>query len=186
MRGKGDMDFHVVQGFRTDLLRGISSDFKHPEQLVGYMHMRIGKLISFLALMSIFAVSVAQEFPTFLEGTWRVINGNSYEHWDRVDHHTLKGFMFKMESGLPKVTEYLEIKQEGEKIIYSATVLDQNNGESIPFTLNHSDSVYSFENPEHDFPTIIRYTPLPDQKISVFVGTMDDGFELELVSTEEE
>lgn len=140
--------------------------------------------LSFLLLVMVHTISSAQKFPSFLEGTWRVDDSNSYEHWDRVDHLTLKGFMFTMESGLPEVTEYLEIRQENEMITYYATVLDQNMGESIPFYLHDSDSAYSFINQEHDFPKIIRYKPLSDRRITVFVGTEHDGFELELLKTE--
>jgi hypothetical protein len=148
------------------------------------MRMRIVKLITLIVILSVSTVSVAQEFPTFLVGTWKVTGSNHFEHWDLVNDHTLKGLMYQLESGLPVVSEYLEIRRKGDDIYYFATVLDQNNGESIPFKLHLRDSAYSFENPEHDFPGIIRYTPLSDHKISVFVGTEDDGFELELVSTE--
>ncbi len=123
----------------------------------------------------------AQEFPAFLEGTWRVEQGNSYEHWDLVEPHFLMGFMFSMEDGLPVVSEYLEIEQKEEAIIYKATVLDQNLGEGIPFTLFRSDSVWSFENLEHDFPKLIRYKPLGDHAVSVYVGTGERGFELKLI-----
>lgn len=129
----------------------------------------------------IHAISKAQSFPGFLEGTWKVVDGNSYEHWDLVSQKSLRGFMFKIEMGLPVVSEYLEINQQGDDIIYTATVLDQNQGESIPFTLTLKDSAYSFENKEHDFPRIIRYKPTTNDRISVFVGTESDGFELEML-----
>ena len=125
-----------------------------------------------------------QDFPDFLEGTWKVADGTNYEHWDRAGPTTLKGFVFNMENGLPVVTEYLEIKRLGDKVIYTATVLDQNQGESIPFTLVRTDSAYSFENQKHDFPKIIRYKPLTDNRISVYIGTEERGFKLELLKAE--
>jgi len=136
-----------------------------------------------LFLLGIFlqVSTMAQSFPGFLEGTWKVADENSYEHWDLVEPGTLKGFMFRMEMGLPVVSEYLEIHRKGEEVIYSATVLDQNTGESIPFILIRKDSAYSFENPEHDFPKIIRYKPLTNNRVSVYVGTENEGFELEML-----
>ena len=125
-----------------------------------------------------------QDFPDFLEGTWKVADGTNYEHWDRAGPTTLKGVMFSVESGLPVVTEYLEIKRLGDKVIYTATVLDQNRGEGIPFTMVRKDSAYSFENQEHDFPRIIRYKPVTSDRISVYVGTEERGFKLELLKVE--
>ena len=136
-----------------------------------------------LAVMA-FSGMEAQDFPDFLEGTWKVADGTSYEHWDRIAPTTLKGFMFSVESGLPVVSEYLEIKKLGNKVVYTATVLDQNQGEGIPFTLVRKDSVYSFENQKHDFPRIIRYKPVTTDRISLYVGTEEEGFELVLVKAD--
>ena len=123
----------------------------------------------------------AQDFPYFLEGTWKVKGSTNYEHWDRIGTSSMKGFAFRMEMGLPVVSEYLEITRKEDLIIYTATVLDQNRGEGIPFTLVHTDSAYSFENQEHDFPRIIRYKPVTSDRISIYVGTEEEGFEIELL-----
>jgi len=145
----------------------------------------------FLAILMLAAMSSSgmnaqnfQDFPDILEGTWKVADGTNYEHWDRAGPTTLKGFMFNMENGLPVVTEYLEITRQEDQFVYVATVLDQNQGESIPFTLVRTDSAYSFENQKHDFPRIIRYKPLTDDRISVYVGTEEEGFELVLVKAD--
>jgi hypothetical protein len=118
-----------------------------------------------------------------MEGTWQVADRNSFEHWDLLKPNSLRGVMFKMEMGLPVVSEYLEIRQLGEDFIYTATVLNQNQGEGIPFVLEQADSCYSFENPEHDFPKIIRYKPVTENRISVFVGTELEGVAFDLIRT---
>ena len=128
----------------------------------------------------------AQEFPGFLEGTWKTAEGNSFEHWDRVDANAMKGFGFRMEKGLPVVSEYLEISRKENQVIYIATVLDQNQGEGIPFVLVYKDSTYSFENNGHDFPRIIRYKPVTRNRIYVYVGTEEEGFEQVMVRAEAE
>lgn len=52
-----------------------------------------------------------------------------------------------------KITETLKIERENNIWVYTATVLNQNDGKGIRFTLNeYIDSMYSFENSAHDFP----------------------------------
>jgi len=71
------------------------------------------------------------------------------------------------------VSEYLEITELSSVITYSAAVLLQNQGKPIPFILTKTDSVYSFENPAHDFPKKIAYHKKSDTEI--FVQVSDGG-----------
>ncbi len=46
------------------------------------------------------AVAFAQsDFPDFLQGTWKVENKEMYEHWDKLNENSLKGFSYTIESG---------------------------------------------------------------------------------------
>ena len=110
------------------------------------------------------------DFPDFLPGTWKVENKESYEHWDSLNENTLKGFSYKIADGRMIVSEYLEISRKDNEIIYTASVLNQNQGEKIPFKLTQSDSVYVFENPTHNFPKKITYKILDDTEIFVQVS----------------
>ncbi len=112
-------------------------------------------------------------FPDFLQGTWKMENRETYEHWDRLNDHTLKGFSYQIAAGQMKVSEYLNISRRGNGISYTAAVLNQNGGEGISFELTESDSMYVFENPRHDFPKKIVYRKLSETE--VFVSVSDGG-----------
>lgn len=122
--------------------------------------------------------SSAQKLPVFLEGTWKLENKETFEHWDLVNTDKLQGFSYKLTDGKMFVTEYLEINKIGEDITYTATVLNQNNGTSIDFKLIKSDSLYSFENTAHDFPKFIRYKFESENKLEVKIGTVENNFTL--------
>ncbi|MBK9255184.1 MAG: hypothetical protein IPM42_06810 [Saprospiraceae bacterium] len=96
-------------------------------------------------------------FPDFLQGTWKTENKDIYEHWDLMNDHTLKGFSYNIKNGVMNPSEYLEIHQKENGIFYTASVLRQNQGKGIDFKLTRSDSLFTFENPNHDFPKIIIY-----------------------------
>jgi len=72
----------------------------------------------------------------------------------------------------------LSIKKIGNRIIYEATVPNQNDGETIQFTLNTEIKLYfSFENDKHDFPKKIQYKKISDNEIEVAVlGDNGKGF----------
>ena len=128
-------------------------------------------------LFSIVSTS-AQKLPVFLEGTWKLENKETYEHWDLVNTNKLKGFSYKLIDGKMSVTEYLEINKRGEDIIYTATVINQNQGVGIDFKLVQSVSLYSFENDNHDFPKFIRYQLVSENKLKATVGTNENSYTL--------
>ncbi len=109
-------------------------------------------------------------FPDFLQGTWKMENNEIYEHWDRLNDNTLKGFSYKIKDGQIMISEYLDISRTEDELTYTATVLNQNQGKGISFKLTQTDSTYTFENPDHDFPKKIVYQKLSDTKIAVRVS----------------
>lgn len=139
------------------------------------------KLLHFLILLLPFfgsQVYAQTEFPTFLEGTWKLENQEVYEEWKLVENGSLSGISYKLADGEQTITESLEIIEQGEQIIYTATVPTQNEGKEIEFVLYQPDSLtYSFENPAHDFPKKIIYQKKSDTEIYVSVmGEDDQGF----------
>ena len=116
-----------------------------------------------------FAQSV---FPTFLQVTWKMENKENFEHWDRLNDNSFKGFSYKMDSGQFMISEYLDIARKGNKTIFTATVVNQNEGKSIQFEGTKSDSTVTFENLKHDFPKKIVYQKLSDTEMLV---TVSDG-----------
>jgi major membrane immunogen (membrane-anchored lipoprotein) len=138
----------------------------------------------FLLLALTFSTATSQTFPGLLQGTWKLENKDSYERWDLVNSNTLKGFVYELTDGKMVVTEYLEISKKGNDIIYTATVLNQNQGIGIDFILKTSDGLFSFENPGHDFPKFIRYQFISNNKMKVTVGTDENNFILHFQKTE--
>ena len=119
----------------------------------------------------------------FFIGTWKVEGKETYEVWEVFENNSLIGYGYKMKEGEKIILENLSISMEQGKIIYSATVSDQNNGSTIPFVLN-PDTLqgFSFENIDHDFPKKIIYKKISDTELAVQVlGANDQGFKLKLI-----
>lgn len=110
------------------------------------------------------------EFPDFLHGTWKMENQEVYEHWDKLNENTMKGFSYKVRDKKMIISEYLDISKKENEIIYTATVLYQNQGRGVNFKLTKIDSTFTFENPDHDFPKRIAYQKLTDTELRVKVS----------------
>jgi uncharacterized protein YciI len=142
----------------------------------------IGLLGSFIFSFS-YAQSVA--LPHFLRGTWKIDGKTEYEHWDLINENTLKGFAYSVEHGQIKVSEYLEISFDQNSLLYKAIVLGQNNGQAVCFKNTRRDSIWSFENPNHDFPKTILYQKTDYRQIKVKVtDNQKKGFEYSLQKVE--
>lgn len=102
-------------------------------------------------------VLAQSDFPGFLQGTWKMEGKETYEHWDRLNANSLKGCSYEVQNRQITISEYLDISRTENGIIYTATVINQNQGNEINFNLTQSDSIYTFENPDHDFPKKIVY-----------------------------
>ncbi|MBD1384287.1 hypothetical protein IDJ75_03280 [Mucilaginibacter rigui] len=119
----------------------------------------------------------------FLNGTWKVENKQSYETWKMNNDSSLEGNSYKIKDGNKRIDEYLAIKAVAGKLIYTARVLNQNNGQPVDFTMNVSvTDKFSFENMEHDFPKKIQYTKLNDTTLFIAVlGENDKGFSYRMI-----
>lgn len=114
----------------------------------------------------------------FLTGTWKMENKNNYETWELRGKDSMKGCSYKIINGSKVISENLVIKVKGDKILYTATVVDQINGKPIDFIWNKAiHDKFSFENLNHDFPKKIQYTKVNDTTIFVNVlGANEKGF----------
>jgi hypothetical protein len=133
----------------------------------------------FIAILStpIFGQKADLAEVEFLIGTWKTEDKESFEKWSKQDTKFI-GKSFKLINGQERVSETLEIKRQGEYLVYTATVFDQNDAKGIPFILKSTeDKKYSFENPNHDFPKKIQYKIVNPNKLLISVlGAGDKGF----------
>jgi uncharacterized protein YciI len=131
----------------------------------------IMKIVLNIIILILSSMAFGQaNFPDFLAGTWKMENKEIYEHWDKLNSQQLKGFSYQFDNGQISVTEYLEIAQKGNDVVYTASVINQNLGKGIDFKLIQTDSTFVFENPSHDFPQKISYQKLSDKEIFVQVS----------------
>jgi len=113
----------------------------------------------------------------FLGGTWQVEGKEQFEVWER-NGDEFKGYGYKIKENKKLISETLAIKLLDDKIVYQATVANQNEGATISFQLNDIiNDYYSFENAKHDFPKKIQYCKLSKNKVKVKVlGDENKGF----------
>ena len=127
--------------------------------------------IVFLSLAVNFSYGQSQK-PDFIVGTWKMEKQEIYEHWDKINSSTFKGFSYRLNKGQMEIIEYLQISSKNNHTILTATVLNQNNGKALEFKGANIDNLFTFENSNHDFPKKITYQKLLDTEILV---TVSDG-----------
>ncbi len=118
----------------------------------------------------------------FLIGTWKIEGKESYEYWEKKKD-ILAGQSYKIKNGQKVILENIELKMTENQIIYTPTVFDQNDGRGIPFKLKlFEHNLFSFENPDHDFPKKVQYKILSDNELYVSVlGENDKGYSYKLI-----
>lgn len=138
-------------------------------------------VVSLLFSLSFYAQNGIEKID-FLIGTWKMEGKNTYEHWSK-EGNVLRGESFNVKDAIKYVTETLKIEQIDGTLVYTASVMNQNDGKGIPFKLNTEiGDKLSFENMTHDFPKKICYTQLTDTEIFVEVlGDNDEGFSFKMV-----
>lgn len=87
-------------------------------------------------------------------------NKQKFEKWDKLNENRFKGIVYSLKKSEIVIEEYLELNITNEDIIYSATPINQNKGETINFTCKNyqnNNNIFIFENLNHDFPQQIIY-----------------------------
>ncbi len=69
-----------------------------------------------------------------------------------------------------EISEYVEITERNNQTIYTAVVINQNQGKEIEFRLTKTGDAFIFENPDHDFPKRISYQKVSDNEMFVSVS----------------
>lgn len=81
-----------------------------------------------------------------------------FERWVAEGDSAMRGFGYVMAKGDTVFIEDLRLESNEGRVVYSARIDSQNNGQWVPFTAQGAgeDSLI-FENPGHDFPQCITY-----------------------------
>lgn len=100
-----------------------------------------------------------------------------YEYWKINPDSSLSGMDFIINSkGDTTILEILGIKSKDSSVYYIATVLNQNEGKPIYFKMiEWTQTVFAFENKQHDFPQMIRYSIKTEDIYTVIIEGPEKG-----------
>lgn len=111
----------------------------------------------------------------WLLGEWQKTDsiGTLTETWKTLNDSTFSGasyFVINKDKDTVH-SETIELMEDKEHLIYTATVVGQNNDEPVPFQMTEmTDSLVVFTNPKHDFPQKIQYKLNKDKSILATVS----------------
>lgn len=112
----------------------------------------------------------------WLNGDWKNTSDGTLinESWNIINDTLMQGESFTIEQGDTVSHETMQIKIEGNKMLFVPTVDNQNNGQPVVFTLTDSkNNLFVFKNPEHDFPQTIAYQKINNDSLCAYIeGTM--------------
>ena len=111
---------------------------------------------------------------TWLLGEWEKTDslGTLKEIWNIKDDSTFIGQSYYIQNEKDTIhNEQIELVQDGEHLIYTATIKGENNDASIPFQMtNDQDSLLVFENPKHDYPQKIQYKLMKNHSLVAIIS----------------
>jgi hypothetical protein len=117
------------------------------------------------------------DFKIF-HGKWIMNAGDVFilETWEPFNDTLLDGRSYKIAGSDTILTETIRLVIRNKEILYIPTVIDQNNGQSVEFTLMSSKGkTYVFENPSHDFPSKIIYDFKSEKNLNARIEGMLNG-----------
>lgn len=95
-----------------------------------------------------------------LQGRWmmKTKKGAIGEEWVRVGKNYMQSRGYLIKGTDTTITERVALRRTRDGIFYTSTVEEQNQKQPVPFKLTSvTDSLFVFENPQHDFPKRICY-----------------------------
>lgn len=123
-----------------------------------------------------FPLTVFAQQPDFswLEGTWKLQGKNVFEIWSKTDG-TLKGKSYRITNADTTVMETITLRERDGNYFYVPDV-KENNGE-VEFRMTSiSPNGFVAENAAHDFPKLIRYTIVREEKMEILHASIEgDG-----------
>jgi hypothetical protein len=118
------------------------------------------------ALIAFEGVWVYKTDQSIMTETWNFVNDSLFEGTTLVTDVNLN----------PVYTEKMAIRISGKTVKYFAAVSNQNNASEIPFELIKAQSyIFTFENPQHDYPQRIVYDLSVEGKLNAYIEGIVDG-----------
>ena len=119
------------------------------------------------------------EKANWMLGEWEKTDslGTLREIWERLDDSTFVGLSYYIQNKKDTLhNEQVELMQNGEHLIYSATIKGENNNSPIPFQMTKDeDSLLVFENPKHEYPQKIQYKLMKNGSLITTISGKQNG-----------
>lgn len=113
-------------------------------------------ILLFIITIPFIGKAQVKEF-SWLEGSWKMKNKETYEVWKTgSDQKMPEGISYRIKGADTVVMEVLKIKQQNTTFYYVPDVAGDQPEVYFKIT-RHDNKSFTAENPEHDFPKIIRY-----------------------------
>ncbi|GAB3715403.1 DUF6265 family protein [Flavobacterium koreense] len=119
------------------------------------------------------------EKANWILGEWEKTDslGTLREIWERLDDSTFIGLSYYIQNKKDTLhNEQVELMQNGDHLIYSATIKGENNDSPIPFQMTKDeDSLLVFENPKHEYPQKIQYKLMKNGSLIATISGKQNG-----------
>lgn len=114
----------------------------------------------------------------WLLGKWEnnSANGNLSETWTKINDSVYNGksYFIKLKDTLH--SESLQLKQNGENLIYVSTINGQNNDKPIVFEYRDTiEKILPFHNSKHDYPKKISYKQITKDSLEIEISGYQEG-----------
>ena len=141
-------------------------------------------------LILLLITSASTQTPTladisWISGDWQTASGGKAqieEHWTPVAGATMMGMSRTVAGEKTVEFEYLRIEQRADGIFYVAHPKARCPGTDFKLT-RASATEAIFENPQHDFPKVIRYEKRADGTLQAAISGAGDQREMSWVFT---
>lgn len=106
-----------------------------------------------------------------LIGLWKNEDGKSYERWTKNVDGSYLSVGFQVKDADTVYAERVYVHRENGQWTSENTVLEQNEGKAVKFTVTKlTQDEAHFNNPTHDFPTDIHYYLADENTIHAFIA----------------
>jgi len=130
-------------------------------------------MLSYMALYILTGLWQHNALPSFawLEGEWKRDNTEQYEIWQVQNDTITAGGAFENVNGTYIRKESMRIECTQNRCVFYALVYEQNQAREIPFNItSFTDTSFTAQNPQHDFPQQISYELRPGGSLHAIIS----------------